>query len=126
MDTEAVFKHLQKHNDAISDFSDRISALAAGALALSITFRKDIIGASPSNLWILQSAWAGFVISIICCTIYRLSTAKAHWDIVQALIAGRTSGIVEVGLFYTICFRVGWAAFLAGVAALAWFAGINT
>lgn len=126
MDTELALDHVGKHSEALYDFADRITTLSTGALALSITFRKDIAGASPAAIWLLQSSWAAFTIAVICCTIYRFSKAKAHAHIVQAVLKGETRGIMEVGLFYDICFLIARLTFLCGVVALVAFAVKNT
>lgn len=37
---------------------ERVFVLSTGALALSVTFRSQIIGIEPECLWLLQASWA--------------------------------------------------------------------
>jgi len=126
MDKESLRKHLEIHAEAFYDFADRICTLSTGALALSITFRKDIVGNSPSGIWLLQFSWAALVVSLLCCTFYRFSKAKVHWELARHIASGASDGVTSPGLFFSICFRLGCFSFIAGIVSFVWFAGLNT
>lgn len=50
----------------VNQFTQQVITLSTAVLALSITFTKDIVKNVPhSPLWILKSAWAAFLVSII-------------------------------------------------------------
>ncbi|HEY6169406.1 MAG TPA: hypothetical protein VI454_15300 [Verrucomicrobiae bacterium] len=126
MDIESLQKHAEIHAEAVYKFADRVSTLSTGALALSITFRKDIIGPAPSSIWLLHLSWVAFVIAVICCTVYGFSKAKVHWEIASSIAAGHSFGVATPGLFFSSCFKLGYGFFLIGVVALVWFAILNT
>ena len=125
MSIEAIKKHLDIHAESFYDFADRISTLSTGALALSITFRKDIVGTSPSAIWLLKFSWVALVIALLCCTGYRFSKAKVHWKIAQSMASGSTLAMESPGLFFSICFKLGCFAFLTGIVSFVWFAFKN-
>lgn len=97
---------------------DRAVTLSSGALALSIAFRKDLVGMVPVDLWALKLAWVCFGIATVTGSFMHLARVSAilriRWqdDDVWAtkahpLFAGN----------YRLCLT----AFAAGMAALAWF-----
>ena len=125
MDIEALKHHLNIHSETFYDFADRIGTLSTGALALSITFRKDVAGPSPIGVWSLQLSWAAFVLSLICCTAYRFSKAKTHWEIARNISSGQPFTTASPGRFFNFCFLTGVISFLAGVLAVVVFAILN-
>ncbi len=125
MNMELLKKQLDIHADAFYDFADKICTLSTGAPALSITFRKDIVGSSPAALWLLKVSWAAFVIALLCSTFYRFSKAKVHWEIAQSILNGQSLHIVSPGRLFSLCFRAGCLAFIAGVGTLVYFAALN-
>jgi hypothetical protein len=50
--------------DATRSFDKTITALAAGALALSVTFLKEIAGANPVASGWLLAGWFGLIVSL--------------------------------------------------------------
>lgn len=126
IDFAALKHHLDIHAETFYDFCDRICTLSTGALALSITFRKDVVGDSPAQIWLLQTSWILWVISLVGCTFYRFSKAKIHWEIAQKIGAGESVGAVSQSIYYSMCFHLGVLSFLLATVSFVWFASINS
>ena len=124
---------LQGHETAMqSEFDKYILTLSSGALALSITFLKEVLNQHCLAAGWLIAAWIFWAISICCVVVSFVSSAKAMRvaitqtdDMLLYMAANRG----ELGgrwnkatNFFNLC---GGAFFLAGVVCMVMFSATN-
>jgi len=112
--------------------SDRVFTLATGCLALSITFRHDLVGDQPHDLWRLGTSWVCFTISIIFHVLGLALESQVFVGLYQQVRAAALldpSGQAEIGtkhrLMIGIPIVVETSSFIAGIIFLAGFALAN-
>ena len=69
--------------DQHRQFDNRIAALSGGALALSLTFIKDIAPSpDPSTKWLALAAWTFFIVSLLATLFsHRTSSRDMQFEI---------------------------------------------
>lgn len=120
---------VQADHKSLEAYDKAVMTLSGGALAISLTFINDIL-ASPiaGTLYLLIFAWVFLALSI---TAILVSMLGSHWALRKAIGQVDRGEIlrVEVGGWFTrltnVLNVVAGAAFVLGVALLAWFAIAN-
>jgi len=69
---------ITKATELLDKHADTRLKLATGALALSITFRSDLVSSTAGNLWALKTAWIGFTVAILC-DVYASMAEAGIW-----------------------------------------------
>ena len=125
-DYDIASEHLAKWLEALYQLADRLATLSAAALALTVTFRKDLAGDGLEYVWALKASWLAFILAIIGFILVYLGRISIHR---RAVIAARNPVLeVEIVLppWY---FRLGrlllLTGFLAGMMLLASIGIIN-
>lgn len=123
-DYENASEHLAKWLEALYQLADRLATLSAAALALTITFRKDLAGDGLEYVWALKASWLGFILSIIGFILVYLGRISMHR---RAVIASRKPEVdIVLPPWY---FRFGriflLAGFLSGMLLLAAIGAIH-
>jgi hypothetical protein len=118
-------KHLvdtrQKSQDA---YDKTVLALSAGALGVTISFVKEIVGGHPRVTWLLFTAWACWGISCAAVLYSHFSSVAAHKEAIAALDENREPeiGSNKATKIFNI---VSGAVFLLGLLFFCVFAYIN-
>lgn len=108
-----VSDQLVKWLDALYQLADRLATLSTAALALTVTFRKDLAGNSPEfiRVLVLKTAWVAFILSVVGFVIIYIGRIDIHKRAVKAARIESTHLLVILPPWY---FRVGRILLLAG------------
>jgi len=133
MTDEEYRKHiLVADQKAVEDFDKTLVTLSGGALAVSLTFLKDIVGDGPvHSIDLLRLAWLLLTLALACVlssfwcshralrrTLYQLDTGEFEWNPKLRSGGGWTSATTRLNVF-------GMLMFIGGVATLLMFAALN-
>lgn len=123
---EVASQQLEKRLDALYQLADRLATLSAGALALTVTFRKDLGGSSSEHLWALKTSWVGFILAVIGFLLVYLGRVEIHRRLAENAITSSSAYAKALPPWYAkvgkILLVVG---FLAGLLLLAFFGAVN-
>lgn len=133
MDSKDVDAEYRKHcvearQKAQVDFDKILLVLAGGALGLSLTFVKEVLGANvvPSSKFLLGSGWVLLVASLLAVLASFCASRYALGSTIKRLDGGDRKA--HVGRWAT-CTEIlniaGGALFIAGISLVVWFACVN-
>lgn len=121
---------VEAEREAAQSFDKFMVTLSAGAFGLSITFVRELIP-SPRFLWLLQTAWGAFGLSlcaIVASFLLSQAALRRQRDILDRLYRDDEAARDERNLPATITGWLNWmciALFCCGVVALVSFAVTN-
>lgn len=116
----------QKASEA---YDKAVMTLSGGALGLSLTFVKDIVKSPHSeSLWLLEASWGCLTLSLAFILVSMLFSQWALRRAIGQVDESSLSGARVGGFFATLTATLNvlsGAAFLGGIALLAWFSISN-
>lgn len=119
-DGEFASEDLVKLLEALYQLADRIATLSTAALALTITFRKDLVGDGLQHTLVLKASWICFVLSVIGFVLIYVGRISFH---LRAVIGKQTpTGQLFTALlpwYFPVSRILLLAGFLAGLMLLA-------
>ncbi len=104
-----------------SAFSNRLFTTAAGALALSVTFKSNIAGTNSHYNWMLSLSWGLLTISILL----QLTETLHKWAKERAIEMEDEPTADQAGETAFRAFRASIFCFALGIIALCLFAILN-
>ncbi|HEY4837794.1 MAG TPA: hypothetical protein VIH72_04260 [Candidatus Acidoferrales bacterium] len=129
--TQQLFDARIKAHEIIQEHLKQIITIASGTLALTVSFLKDVVGASGAKstcAWFLPAAWLGLAVSILCAVVCMamlvnnldapdldVSTIKPF---IKAFGAGTKIGVLRME-------QAALGTFAIGMLSLAAFGAIN-
>lgn len=119
---------IEAEKETAQQFDKYVLTLAAGALALSITFINQIAPKPiPSSLWVLLLAWSLFSLSILSTLLSLLTSQRAcrrQIEILEQRLKGQ-EGENRYAWWTIFLNRASIGLFVSGTFALIIFTGIN-
>ena len=109
--TDVIPDQLVKWLDALYQLADRLATLSTAALALTVTFRKDLAGTGLEYSFVLKVSWISFVLSVLGFVIIYVGRIDIHR---RAVIAAGTSTASTLVILPPWYFRIGRLLLLAG------------
>lgn len=120
---------VKAHHEASNDFDKAVMTLSGGALAVSITFAKNLVGKpNPGTTWWLGVGWGLFVLSLVAILISSLSSQGALMHIIRDVDCDRVDRKKPGGKLRTATLALNWLAaisFVLGAVSLSVFALAN-
>jgi hypothetical protein len=111
-----------------SEFDKAVMTLSGGALGISMSFLKDIVGKNPKSFSILFSAWSLWGLSITCIFLSFATSSKALRRAIEDTDMRMIYMTLATNRWATatrILNRLGGAGFVIGLAAFLAFILIN-
>ena len=110
-------------------YDKTLIALSGGALGVTITFIKDIVGESKIIFsGLALTAWSAWALSLSCLLAAFYFGTRAYRYAIQKLDEGKLNSANPGGIYSTItnCLNViGGVSFISGVILFVWFAYRN-
>lgn len=110
--------------DAYREADKLIVTVSSGVLALSVAFLGSVD--APSEIWLLRSAWIGLLVAVACVLGSLLMEQADKRRRIKQLDKGRDETDGRTDVLTNILNIAGFASFLLGLTALAWFLCANT
>ncbi|SRR5579862_1678896 len=84
-DIEEIDNLIEKRNNAILAFADKVVAISSGLLTLTVSFRREITNNSQEK-WLLPFSWYGLSIAIVFGIIVHLRAIHIYGKTVRDII----------------------------------------
>jgi len=111
----------QKRMDALFQLADKLATMATGALALTVTFRRDM-SAPTNSMWVLKASWVAFIITVIGFLLVYWGRIALHKRLTREAIRSERPYVIASFPWYA---RIGQflliMSFLAGLGLLAFY-----
>lgn len=105
-------------------FDTTVISMSGGALGLSLTFYKEIVSKSSSSIYLLESAWFSWTVSIVCVLFSYWFSRKSLEKILEQVDEGTVHTQRLGGHFSWInvwLANIGGLFLVIGIAAFAFF-----
>src|SRR5882724_308939 len=119
-DSNAALDESKKQIDSLYHLADKVATLSTGALALTITFQRDIGSVGGCGIIFLKLSWIGFIVSIIGFFFIYLGKIEGHKRLKKAIVDQQTRFVgaqlpfyFHIGRLFLVC------GFLIGLILLA-------
>jgi hypothetical protein len=110
--------------DAYREADKLIVTVSSGVLALSVAFLGSVD--APSEVWLLRSAWIALLVAVVCVLCSLLMEQADKRRRIKQLDKGLDETDGKTDGFTNALNIAGFASFLIGLSALAWFLCANT
>ena len=109
---------MEKRSDALYELAAKLTNLSAGSLALTVTFRRDLLS-SGADSWMLKAAWCGFILVIFAFVLICFARMEIYRRLIDSAIRGDQVITGKPPWYFRLAFRSLCLGFLVGVGFLA-------
>lgn len=109
---------MEKRADVLYDLAAKLTTLSAGSLALTVTFRRDLLSGDDDR-WMLKGAWCGFMVVIFAFVLLYFARMEIYRRSIKSAIRGDRVITGTPPWYFRLAFRSLCLGFLIGVGFLA-------
>jgi len=120
MNHKTISEYLEKRNDVLYVLAEKLTSLSAGCLALTVTFRRDILSGN-NDVWILKMAWGGFILVVIAFVLLYLARMELYRRVIDSAISNNLFISGKQPWYFKLAFYALFLGFLTGIGSLAFY-----